>query len=143
MTWWFWIILGLVLCAIELATPGGIVIVFFGIAALVVGVLALIDVVATASMQWVLFPIFALISLRLFRQPLMQRLGLRNGLDEVDSLIGEIAVPADAIAPGGHGRAELRGTTWNARNVDVAALAAGQRCRVVAVQGLMLDLRSE
>jgi membrane protein implicated in regulation of membrane protease activity len=143
MTWWFWIIVGLVLCAIELATPGGIVIVFFGVAALLVGLLTLIGVVPVPWVQWLLFTVFALISLRVFRQPLLQRLGIRNGRDDVDSLVGEVAVPADAIAPGGHGRAELRGTTWNARNVDAAVLAAGQRCRVVAVQGLMLDLRSE
>jgi len=62
---------------------------------------------------------------------------------DVDTLVGEIATAAEAIAPGAHGRAELRGTTWAARNVDSIALAVGQRCRVVAVQGLMLDLRSE
>ena len=103
MTWWFWIILGLLLSAIELATPGGIVIVFFGAGALAVGILALLDVVRPAWLQWLLFPVFALVSLRLFRQPLMSRLGIADGRDQVDSLVGEIAVPADAIAPGGHG----------------------------------------
>jgi membrane protein implicated in regulation of membrane protease activity len=143
MTWWFWIIFGLVLCAIELATPGGIVIVFFGVAGLVVGLLALLDIVAVAWLQWLLFPIFALISLRIFRQPLMQRLGIAGGRDDVDSLVGEIALPVDPITPGGHGRAELRGTTWNAKNVDSVTLTPGERSRVVAVQGLMLDLRKE
>lgn len=145
MTWWFWIILGLVLSAIELATPGGFFIIFFGVAALVVGLLAVVDLIPAAWLQWLLFPVFALISLRLFRKPVMDRLGIgdRGAPDQVDSLVGEIAIPADSIGPGGHGHAELRGTTWNARNVDTDPIAAGQRCRVVAVQGLMLDLRSE
>jgi membrane protein implicated in regulation of membrane protease activity len=143
MTWWFWIILALVLSAIELATPGGFVMVFFGAGALVVGLLALAGIAQPAWLQWLLFPILALLSLRLFRRPVMQRLGVGNPRNDVDTLVGEIALALDAIAPGAHGRAELRGTTWSARNADPAPLASGQRCRVVAVQGLMLDLRSE
>jgi inner membrane protein len=145
MTWWFWIILGLILSAIELATPGGFFIIFFGVAALAVGVLAVLDFAPAPWLQWLLFPVFALISLRLFRKPVMDRLGIgdSSALDKVDSLIGEIALPADAIGPGGHGHAELRGTMWSVRNVGTTPLAPGQRCRVTAVQGLMLDLRSE
>jgi membrane protein implicated in regulation of membrane protease activity len=143
MTWWFWIVLGLALSAIELATPGGFVIVFFGAGAIMVGGLALVGVASLAWVQWLLFPILALLSLRLFRRPVMHRLGVGNPRSDVDTLVGEIAVAIEAIAPGAHGRAELRGTTWSARNADPAPLASGQRCRVVAVQGLMLDLRSE
>jgi membrane protein implicated in regulation of membrane protease activity len=142
MTWWLWIALGLVLAAIELATPGGIFIIFFGIGALVVGALALTGVVTETWMQWLLFPIVAVVSLRLFRQPLLGRLRARGG-DDVDSLVGEVATPASDIAPGGHGRAELRGSTWHVRNVAAVAVATGQRCRVVGVQGLMLDIRPE
>ena len=59
------------------------------------------------------------------------------------SLVGAVAISAGTILPGGHGRAELRGTTWSARNVGQALLAAGQRCRVVAVEGLTLDITPE
>ena len=31
MTWWLWVALGLVLGAIELATPGGFFVIFFGV----------------------------------------------------------------------------------------------------------------
>lgn len=143
MAWWFWIVFGLGLSALELATPGGIVIVFFGVGALAVGLLALVNLAGPAWVQWLLFPIFALVSLRLFREPVMNRLGIGGDRSDVDTLVGEIAVAGELLPPGGHGRAELRGTTWSARNVDAAPLVPGQRCRVVAVQGLMLDLRSE
>ena len=43
MPWWIWIAFGLVLAAIELATPGGFFIVFFGIGAIAVGVLELVE----------------------------------------------------------------------------------------------------
>ena len=39
MTPWMWIALGLVLAAIELATPSGFFIIFFGLGALIVGLL--------------------------------------------------------------------------------------------------------
>ena len=142
MLWSLWIVLGLVLIALELATPGGFYVIFFGAAALAVGALVLLKVVEPIWAQWLLFPVIALVLLRLFRQPLVGK--LKVGQDhEVDTLIGEVAVPAGDIAPGQHGRAELRGSSWSARNVDTSTLAAGQRCRVVAVQGLMLDLRQE
>jgi membrane protein implicated in regulation of membrane protease activity len=143
MSWWIWITLGLVLAAIELATPGGIFIIFFGIAALVVGALAVTGLVVTTWVQWLLFPVIAVIALRLFRQPLLGRLRLRDEADDVDGLVGDAAIPTTDIAPGGHGRAELRGSTWNVRNVAAVPVAAGQRCRVVTVQGLVLDIRPE
>src|ERR1700752_2524319 len=113
MSWWIWVTIGLVLAAIELATPGGIFIIFFGIAALVVGVLALAGLVTATWAQWLLFPVIAVIALRLFRQPLLGRLRLRESSADVDSLVGEVATPDTVIAPGGHGRAELRGSTWH------------------------------
>ena len=39
MTGWMWIAMGLVLAAIELATPGGFFIIFFGVGAVGVGLL--------------------------------------------------------------------------------------------------------
>ena len=142
MHWWYWVILGLVLVAIELATPGGFFVIFFAIAAIIIGSLELLGVLELAWLQWLLFTVLALAGLALFRKPLVDRVGAR-GSAEMDTLVGEIAVPTSAIPPGEHGRAELRGAGWSVRNVDTRALAAGQRCRVVAVQGLMLDLQQE
>ena len=143
MTWWYWVVLGLALAAIELATPGGFYVIFFAIGALAVGALRLAGAVQTPWIEWLLFPVIALLTLRLFRQPLLGRLQLNERPDEVDSLVGQVAVAIGDIAPGQHGRAELRGTGWSARNVDTTILNSGQRCRVVAVHGLMLDLRQE
>jgi hypothetical protein len=143
MNWWYWVVLGLALAAIELATPGGFYVIFFAIAALAVGGLRLLGVVETPWLEWLLFPAIALVALRLFRQPLLGRMRMAEHPDDVDSLVGEVAVAIADIAPGQHGRAELRGSGWAARNVGPATLAAGQRCRVLAVHGLTLDLREE
>ncbi len=143
MSWWIWVALGLVLAAIELATPGGLFIIFFGIAALLVGALTLSGLVTASWAQWLVFPIIALVAVRLFRQPLLGRLRMRDDAGPLHSLGGEVATPSAEIAPGGHGRAELRGSTWNVRNVAAVPVAAGQRCRVVTVQGLVLNIRPE
>ena len=143
MAWWYWVLLGLALAAIELATPGGFYVIFFAVGALAVGALSLAGIVDAAWIEWLLFPVIAIVTLRLFRQPLLGRLKINEHPDRVDSLVGEVAVAIGDIAPGHHGRAELRGSGWSARNVDTATLASGQRCRVVAVHGLMLDLRQE
>jgi inner membrane protein len=142
MTWWLWEVLGLALAAIELATPGGFFVIFFGVSAIVIGALVLGGLVVTAWIQWALFTVMALVALRLFRRPLLARLQMREK-DDVDSFIGEIAVAAADIPPAGHGRAELRGTTWSARNVGPSLLRAGQRSRVVAVHGLTIDILPE
>jgi inner membrane protein len=143
MIWWYWVVLGLGLAAFELATPGGFFVVFFGLSALLVGLLELIGVASRDWLQWLLFPTIAVIALSLFREPLLRKMKARDRADDVDSLVGEVAIASVGIGPGQHGRAELRGTTWSARNVATLPVAAGQRCRVVAVQGLMLDIRPE
>ena len=141
MTWWLWTALGVVLVALELVSPGGFFIIFFGVAAVVVGGLDLFGLLPQAWMQWLVFPVVALIALKFFRRPLLDRMRLFDrGKDDVDSLVGAVALAAGPIGPGGHGQAELRGSTWSARNVGDVPLTAGQRCRVVAVEGLMLDL---
>jgi membrane protein implicated in regulation of membrane protease activity len=142
MTWWLWAALGLVLCAIELATPGGFFVIFFGIAAMAVGLLQLAGVELPAWAQWLAFPILAIVALRLFRRPLLDRLQPAVPGD-IDSLVGEVARPVAAIGPGQFGRVEARGTMWAARNVGTTAVSPGERGRVVAVNGLQLDIRPE
>lgn len=143
MTWWLWVALGLVLGAIELATPGGFFVIFFGVAAIAVGLGELAGLGLPAWGQWLAFPILALVALRLFRRPLLARLQPSTGDDAVDSMVSEVALPVASIEPGQHGRAELRGTVWSVHNVGATAVGAGQRCRVVAVNGLQLDIRPE
>lgn len=142
MTWWLWVGLGLVLAAVELATPGGFFVIFFGVAAIVVGLAELVGLGLPLWLQWLAFPVLAIVALRLFRRPLLARLESSSPA-EVDALVGEVAMPVAAIEPGHHGRAELRGTEWAAHNVSPAPLAPGQRCLVVAVNGLQIDIRPE
>ena len=143
MIWWYWILLGLILAAIELATPGGFFVVFFAVGAVVVGLADVAGILETDAVEWALFTVVSLASLALFRRPLVRRMKSADAHETVDSLVGDLAIASEAIAPGQFGRAQLRGSSWTARNVGAAAVAAGERSRVVAVRGLELDIRSE
>lgn len=144
MVWWNWLLLGLGLLAAEMATPGGFYILFFGLAALIVGALAGLDLLNTAWLQWVLFSILSIISLFLFRNSLLVWMKAREPIGEdVDSMVGEMAVLTEELLPGNLGKVELRGTTWNARNTGQTVLTKGHRARVERVDGLTLWISSD
>ena len=132
MTWWHWLALGLILVALEMAASGGFYVIFFGVAAIAIGGLHLFGLAGPVWFQLLLFSALSVGSLLLFRNPLLRLMKLDTPGEDVDSLVGEIAVPHEEIAPGAVGRAELRGTFWSARNVRGHAAARGQRCSVVA-----------
>lgn len=143
MVWWHWLVIGLVLIALEMAASGGFYVIFFGIAALAIGALHAFDIAGPVWFQLLLFSVLSVASLVLFRQPLMRWMKLDQPGTDVDSLVGETATPLEPIQPGAVGRAELRGSAWSARNVDQEPLAAGRRCTVVAVNRLMIHIKAE
>jgi membrane protein implicated in regulation of membrane protease activity len=143
MTWWVWLAGGLALLAIELVTPSGFFVMFFGLAALTVGGLAWIGVVEAAWLQWLLFTALSVAYLLAFRGKLRERVERTRGGGQVDSLLGEVGRLSEPLVPGANGRVELRGSSWQARNDSQVPLAAGQRCRVVRVDGLTLGVVPE
>jgi membrane protein implicated in regulation of membrane protease activity len=142
MDWWIWVLAGLGLLALEMMTPGGFYVMFFGAGALVV-VLVALGAVQPEWLQWLLFSVVSVFSVILFRGRLVAWSHAGGAAPVVDSLLGEIATPMEDIAPDALGKAELRGTAWTAHNVDARPLAKGQRGRVVRVDGLTLDIRAE
>jgi inner membrane protein len=143
LEWWHWLGLGLILIALELAASGGFYVIFFGIAALAIGSLRLLDLAGPAWMQILLFTLISVGALMFFRKPVVRWLQLDTPGGEVDSLVGDVAVALDDIQPGAIGRAELRGTVWTARNHAKVALQKGQRCVVVSVDRLTIFIEPE
>jgi membrane protein implicated in regulation of membrane protease activity len=106
--------------------------------------LAGLEIANTESLQWLLFSVIAIASLLLFRGPLLARMSDgRKVPAEIDSLVGEVVIPLEALAAGATGRAELRGTTWTAKNVGSTAFHKGQRGKVTKVEGLTLWITTE
>jgi membrane protein implicated in regulation of membrane protease activity len=142
MDWWIWLLLGLMLLLAELVTPGGFYIIFFGVGALIVGVLAGFEAAGPPWFQYILFSLVSVTALWLFREKLLQ-LTRAAPSESVDNLVGETAVSLDDIPVNGIGKAEMRGTSWNARNIGDQPLARGQRTRVERIEGLTIFVRAE
>src|SRR5262245_66673292 len=101
MMWWLWLVAGIALLALEMLTPGGFFTIFFGVSALVVGVLARFGLAGPPWLQWVLFSVLSVVSLLLFRKPLLQWMQRREvRRPGVDSLVGETAIVLEPV-PGG------------------------------------------
>jgi len=143
MAWWNWLLLGLVLVALEMASSGGFYIIFFGVAALLVAALVATGVTEAAWLQWLLFSALSIASLLLFRNPIMRKLNLGAGAPDIDTLAGETGTALEDMNAGANGRVELRGTTWSARNTGSTPLARGHRCVVVRAERLTLLVKPE
>jgi membrane protein implicated in regulation of membrane protease activity len=141
MAWWMWLAGGLVLLVVELATPSGFFVMFFGLGALTVGVLTRFGLAGDPGTQWLIFTVLSIVYLLVARGRLQAR--FRQQRAEVDSLVGEVAVPRERIPPGAIGRVDLRGTLWSARNEAPVALEPGQRSRVTRVDGLLVFVQPE
>ena len=142
MVWWLWLLFGLVLLILEVQGFGNFYLMFFGAGALLVGLLSAVDLVEAPWLEWVLFTALSVVSLVLFRARLLRSVA-DTTTTKVDSLVGETAIATDEIPPGGVGKAELRGTLWNAQNDMPAPIQKGTRCRVARVEGLTLWIRAE
>jgi membrane protein implicated in regulation of membrane protease activity len=142
MAWWIWVLGGLLLLVAEVTSPGGFFAVFFGAGAILVGVLKGLGWGGPAWAEWLVFTVLSVVSLALFRKPLMRHFNLVPA-KPVDRLEGESAVVQEEVPPNGVGKAEMRGSSWSARTAGGQALKPGQRCRVEKVEGLTLWLRSE
>jgi inner membrane protein len=141
--WWHWLVLGLLLVLAELAAAGGFYIIFFGIAALIIGVLDGFGVAGPLWFQLLSFSVLAVAMLAVFRSRLLKLFQADPQAPQVDALVGEIGTAEEYLEPGRVGRVELRGTAWSARNTTAEALHRGTRIRVVRVEGLMLLVEPE
>jgi membrane protein implicated in regulation of membrane protease activity len=143
ISWWHWLVVGLVLVLLEMAASGGFYVVFFGVAAIAIGSLRLLGLSDELWLQLLLFSLISVGSLLLFRGRLIRWLRLDQGSADVDSLVGEIGTTVEDIAAGAVGRVELRGTAWSARNGTAKPIARGTRSVVMRVDRLMLIVRPE
>ena len=105
-----WFVAGVGLLVFELVTPGGFFAVFFGFAAILVGLLTAVHLTGPEWLQWLLFSVFSVAGVLLLRRPVMQRLGVPPAALPGEEMRGEWAVVTEEIHPGVVGKVELRGS---------------------------------
>lgn len=131
----FWIVIGLLLAALEMVVPG-FVIIWFGVAGVVTGILAffvhnpLIQLAAFVGLSALMVVGSQLISRRITK-PEPEPVGA-NRLQGVEGL-----VVAD-INPPEMGRVKVMGEEWRAESI--ASLTRGSKVRIVAVEGTHLKV---
>jgi membrane protein implicated in regulation of membrane protease activity len=140
MVWWIWVLIAFAILALELTTAT-MHVGFFAVGALVVALLVAFSTDLPLWMQLLVFTVVSLIAFFFLRPVLVRKMKL-DQKRVVDTLIGEQAVALEDIGVGGNGRAEMRGTTWSARNIGETALIRGQRCTVAGVDELVIHLRA-
>jgi membrane protein implicated in regulation of membrane protease activity len=140
MSWWIWVLAGLALLAVEFASTT-MHIGLFAVGAFVVAILVALGLDLPLWGELAIFTGVSLIGLFFVRPWLVRKLKLHVKRD-VDTMIGEQAMALDDIPPAAIGKAEMRGTTWSARNIGETQLNRGQRCTVAQIEGLMLHVRA-
>jgi membrane protein implicated in regulation of membrane protease activity len=137
MVWWHWLVIAVVLAALETFLPGAVAI-WFAAAAAVIGIL-MVGVDLPWQYQWLGFAILGLAALLLYRvyrkrypeeveQPHLNQRGVQY--------IGSELVLVEAIEQG-QGRARLGDGVWK---VEGPELPSGARVRVTGVKGAILTV---
>ena len=140
--WWYWIVGGFVLILAELAIPSFFLI-WFGLGALLIGLLmlALPDISLTTQLAlWTVASLaMVLLWFRVFKQSFRKtRVGSAEG-----ETIGEIGLLVSAIAPFERDKVRFPRPVLGSEEwvclADVE-IAAGQRVKVIAVEGSFLKV---
>jgi membrane protein implicated in regulation of membrane protease activity len=141
IVWWLWICLGLFLLLAEALTPGGFYLFFVGIAAIIVGVMAL--AVQATWIQIAFFAVLSAVFIVAFRKTLVERVRKTTRQADTPEFIGETARAVEAIAAGKEGKIELRGTIWHARNSGTVDLPENAACTIVTREGIRLTVTAQ
>ena len=140
MDWWIWTLIGFFFLALEFVSTT-MHSAFFAAGSFLVAILVASHVGGPLWVQLLTFTLFSLVTLLLIRPYVVHKLKL-SVTKTVDTMVGEQAVLMDDVPPSGLGKAEMRGSTWNARNIGETLLSRGQRATVERVEGLVLFIRA-
>ncbi len=140
MTWWQWTLIGFFFLTLEFFSST-MHSAFFAAGAFFVALLVALNADIPLWLQLLIFTAFSLITLFFIRPYVVRKLRLSE-TKVVDSMIGEQATALEDMPMSAFGKAEMRGSTWSARNVGETALSRGQRCTVERIEGLMLHVRA-
>ncbi len=138
-----WILAGILLIVAEFVVPG-LIVIFFGFSALVVGLLIWAGMPGGGALPFLVFSGVSIGSLLLLRKQFKswfvgRSMGVQiTGVD--DDFVGHEAVVVSGFSPSqaDSGRVAYRGTQWDARAVDGEAFQTGDPVKIVSRKGPVL-----
>ena len=133
--WVIWVVAAVVLVIVE-ATTTAFVAIYFGFAALVTAMAAVVGL--PVALQLVVFGVVSVGSMVLTRPALRQAAGrttgIRTGVDAMQGRVGVVVRPIAELDPG---QVKIGGETWTARSFfDGESIPEGARIEVVRVEGV-------
>ena len=143
MSWWAWMILGAFLAGAELfAIDAQFFLIFLGLSAGIVGLLAAGGIVNPEWAQWLTFATLSLVSMFTFRKAIYTK--IRGGVPGFnEGVAGQHLFIPDDLGPGEQGRASHRGTDWTVVNSSDVSIAAGTRAKILRSEGLTLHVSGD
>ncbi|WP_251358908.1 NfeD family protein [Kangiella sp. TOML190] len=141
MEYWHWLVLGLVLLILEMFAPGAILL-WFGVAGLIVGILQLVfGELISPQIQWLIFSVLSVASIILWKSYAKKhKIDVRDENDTLNqrgkALIGKEFILSKAII-NGVGKAKVGDTHWRVLGPDTAVQA---RVKVVGFEGASLKV---
>jgi inner membrane protein len=143
MPWWGWLVLAAGLLSLELfVIDAQFYLVFLGVSAALVGLFGLTTDIMLAWQQWLAFAVLSIVTMVAFRERMYQLVRKRTGHVEQPLTLGDRVVIPVRLEPGQTCRAQYRGSSWTARNVDQQAIDAGKEAVIAHVDGLTLHVRA-
>ena len=137
MPWEIWVIAGIILLASEAVVPLDFFLFFIGLSCVLTGMLVATDLVQTASLEWMIAAVFAIVFVFGLR-PRIRSFFMKNQKQVSGGIAQDEVVPLSDISPGQEARGEARGTSWNVKNMTDTVLRAGERYRVARCEGITL-----
>jgi inner membrane protein len=141
LAWWHWMILGLALGLSELAT-GTFFVIWFGLGALLVGLVMLVAPAISFTTQLLLWTL-ASIALTVLWFKVFRKQAARTRAGQADEVLGEIGVLVRRVEPFQKGEVRFQKPVMGAEVwscLSDQAIAAGERVKVVSVDGQLLKV---
>lgn len=133
----FWLLTGFVMMALEIFIPG-LIIIFFGMGAVLVAILTYLGITTTLSLQLLLWGVSSLLLILLLRRQTAKIFpALEKKEESADDLVDQIGETINVVdGKSEWGRVRLQGTTWKALSHSGVSIAAGTKVRVVRRENL-------
>ena len=142
MIWWVWIVIGLVLIAVEFTmVDAAFYLLFLGLAAIATGTIVSVAAGIPAAMHWAAFTVTAIALTVLFRRKLYDKLR-GNPIGFEDQVDGRHVDVLEDVRAGAETRVAFRGSRWTAVNVGNTALREGDQALIVRTEGSLLKIEA-